>query len=615
MATDYSSLSDRELDEIIAGRVNAPPGEGLKASAQARKAVGEKESRINPQEDTSLGMSGLELFGAGAGYAANELVEGVKELPQVLFRPPGPPGEEQLSKINSARAARKEIGKKLLQNWEAQAGNLTAEAALSSLAPANIPAQVALQSGLSALRAPTKSSGALTELGGRALGGLESGILTAAVGIPMSHLGRVIGASAGKFTPSGKKALEVDSAFRRLGGNATLRDLDPSSELAGFEGSLISRAKVVEDQADKFRQAARSTVDVPSATGRSYETKVLEGEKVRQGIVQATDNLKARGSELWRELDAHIGKNQLEPVIPQLSFTQSESILQKYTPLNKKGHYVFEKNPIFQRVAYYDEDAATNLIHMSRAPSSAVKYGAPFSDLHQIQSAVGKALGRARKDAGAPGAGQEAREAATELSKLYATISQDVDNWMQKVATSGDTELTQKALMARDFWRDRVVPGTQGSLVQKARKGTWRQDPRGYAEPTQMYSDLSSAKTQVEELLPFMNPEQRDLVTSFGGMADLQKVLKSGEAHPPASGMGMLTNLGGMMIGSPLQLMKGAISHAPVLKGGLGHPAMKRLYFAEDAFQNSPAGRLAWMGAQYPLQSAEDWEKQLLSRE
>ena len=623
MAIDYSQLTEEDLDRIIAGgelpSAGEPaPGQGL-AAVQNRNKAAEAlvASKVNPETDNTYGWPWYALAGAGVGKFADDLASGVSELGTMATLPTDPAAKEKIiNQLNTERRDRERVGRELLSTTGGMAGNLGAEALVAAVAPARLPAQVATQGAMGFLRAPHRDTKGLTgELVNRAAGALEGAGTAAAVGVPVVGFGKLAGAMAKEFGPRGQQAMDLEGAAKRVGVPSSLRDLDPSSEIAGFEGALPGRAKFVESQEEAFRNAAKASKAVPSSTGRSTTDRVLEGEKVREAVTQSSDALRQQGSLKWNELDSYINQNQVAPVIPQRSYDQAQRILNQYTPTNKAGALDVGNNPILARIDYYDPQAAQTLAQMAQAPKTAVQYGAPFSNLHEIQSAVGKALGKARKDASAPGAGHDTRQAVRELETMYASISNDVDNWLATTAKkSGNTELTELANGAKDFWRDVVVPGTSGRLVAKSKKGPWRQNPQAYAEPSQFYSDLAKSKTQIEELMGYMTPEQQDLVRVFNEFPDLQSVLRSGTPHPAASGAGMLTNVGGMMLGSPLQLVKGVMAHTPIVKDVMSHPASKQLYFAKNLAENSPLGRVGYGVAQRPRRDIRDWERRVLGR-
>lgn len=614
----FENWTDEEV-KTFALTGQAPAGRGAEGNearrAQIAKKVAEAEALEKAQKgDPSLGMTGGELFSAGVGKVPANLIQGVSELAEMATLPSDPASRKAiLERMDSERADRKRIEAQLMKNPAAVGGNIVGEGITAMAGPARLPAQVAMQGGMGFLNAPSKGQSGLTgELANRVVGGIEKAAPTAAIGVPLQGMGNVMGAVRGQYSPKGQAAMDLNTSAQRIGVNPSLRDLDPSSELAGFEGQLFGRAKTVEDQIASFNQAAQKTKPIPSATGNSTTDRLLEGEKLREGVSDAAQNLKTTGSKMWADVDAFIGQRQITPVVPQLSFQKAENILQRYTP-QTKGVYDFEANPIINRIAYYNEDAAKKLVAMGRAPASAVKFGAPFQDLHEIQSAVGKAFGKAKRDAATPGAGEDAQKAFRELRELYSNISQDVDDWIKAVG-SKDPELGPMVYKARDFWRDAVVPGTGGRLVAKANKGTWRQDSRGYAEPREFYSDLGKSTTQIEELLPYMNQEQQDLIRTFMGMSDMRQALSSGKAHPPTTGAGMLTNVGGMMLGSPLQLMKGALGHTPFVKDLASSNLGKRLYFAENSLENSGLGRIANALSAKPRWDLQEWTKERLGR-
>jgi hypothetical protein len=258
-----------------------------------------------------------------------------------------------------------------------------------------------------------------------------------------------------------------------------------------------------------------------------------------------------------------------------------------------------DKNPAVQRISEYDPDAAQLMLQMMSNPKAVPQM--PFADLHKLSSAVGKALGRAEKDAAAPGASIEDRQIKRELKDLYGSLMSDVDSWGTK-----NPQAKNMFDEAKNFWRDAVVPGVMTNKVyNKSAKGVYGMNPRGYSEPSQLYSDVVGNPRAMQDLYPYMPQSGRDLADTLRTMPDLARSLITNTPHPPAPGMGTLTTMAGMAVGSPLQLVKGAISHAPGFQKAASSDAAKRLYFARDVLNNTPSGRLAYGAVQYPEEKLE----------
>jgi len=594
MAQDYGSMTDEELRQYLtdSGQVevqNTGPIRGNPIVGDPNKPL-ISAIMSDGMGDTSDGRNGWQLFGQGMAKTAMDPVNGGGEAVRTIFRG----GPDELKKINAEKAEREAYDKRLMNNWQAKLGAFVPEALAAAAMPARALPQIVFQAAKEALKpSPGPVTGTVQMLTNRAQQGAEGAVAAAIPAVVLGGVGRVTGAMTGRFTPEGEEALRLNDAANRLGIKRNVGSLDQSSGLNAFESSVPGYSRVVEGQTKAFTDAAKRDVAIPSTTGKSTTTRPIEGEGVRQAIVDAGDNLKDQGRTLWNDLDGYIVQNNISPVTPALSGVRVTDIANKYTPL-KKGVPNLDQNPIFQKVDEFDPDAAKMLQYMSQTPTS--KYAVPFSDLHQIQSAVGKALARAERDAAAPGASTVDRQAKTELKNLYGSLMTDVDQW----GTSNPA--AQKMFdEARSFWRDRVVPGTiNNKLYSKAAKGTYGMNPRGYSEAKNLYGDVVGSPTQLSTLTPFMPPGGRDLVDTLTTMPDVARALTTNTPHPTPSGMGVVTNLSGLAIGSPLQLGKAVVSHLPGLSTLMESDPLKKLYFSRNVMKDSPLGRLSWAASQEP---------------
>lgn len=582
---DFSQMSDEELRDFI----SAP---AIAAGQQ------QQQQALAPKPDTTMGMSGPELFMAGMGKRAMQLPRGVKELAIGAFGSP-----EAIAEYNKEKAEQQKIDKMLMSNVEAQVGAPVLDVATASLLPAKLLPQVVAAAGGAAV-SPTPGPIKGMELPTRVAQGATAGAPAFAAGKTLGLLGKLSGAATGRYTPEGVEALRLNEAAKRLGVNRSVSDLDPSSALAGFERNLPGYARTVEDQVAAFNKAAQQTKDIPSSTGKSFTERTLPGENLRESIAQAGQNLQQTGTQLWNDLDSYIVQNNIAPITAKNTHLRGAEVLVKYSP-TKKGQLVVEKNPIYQRIDEMDPEAAQMLVQMMADPKN--HPNVPFSDLHKIQAAVGKALARAEKDAAAPGASTIDRQAKRELKNLYGSMMSDVDAWGTKVP-----EAQKLYEDARTFWRDAVVPGViTNKVYNKAARGSYGMNPRGYSEPSQLYSDVVKNPRAVEELYPYMSQKGQDLTDTLQTMPDVSRALITNTPHPAAPGMGTLTTTAGMLVGSPLQLVKGAMSHMPVLQNIAGSEAAKKAYFARDVLEGTPLGQAAWGLSEIPQQKVEGGLKRL----
>ena len=226
----------------------------------------------------------------------------------------------------------------------------------------------------------------------------------------------------------------------------------------------------------------------------------------------------------------------------------------------------------------------------------------PFGDIHKLQTAVGRALGRAEKDASVPGAPMEDRQARNQLKRLYSSLMSDVDSW-----GTNNPQARGMYQQAKDFWREKVVPGAiTNRVLTRSERGTYGANPRAYQEPSQLYADVVNNPRAISDLRPYMDQRGQDLVDTLGSLPDMSKSLISNTTHPPAPGMGTITTVAGMLAGSPLQLMKGAISHAPGFRDLMLSTPAKRMYFSKDLTQDTPLGKASWALGRIPQQEIEE---------
>lgn len=575
-------LSDQELSQIAMGGA-------IEAFKSRSAAPPPKPAEFDPTQD----MSGPELFFAGMGQRAMQIPRGLRELGVGAF---GSPSE--IEAYNREKAEQQKVDSPLLNTWQGKAGGMGTDMLIAAgLLPARAGAQV-LGAATGAAVSPTSGPIHGMELPTRALQAATSGATTAATTLPLQMMGKLGGAMTRRYTPEGQEALRLNDAANRLGVRRNVGSLDQSSSLNALETNLPGYARTVEDQVKSFAGAARDVKDIPSKTGKSFESRTLDGEKLRQAIEEGGKNLEGVGGSLWKDLDSYIVQNNIAPVAAKNAQVRAGEIIQKYTPINRKGMQL-DKNPVIQRIAEYDPDSAQLFTQFLSNPKAAPLV--PFSDLHKLSSAVGKAMGRAEKDAAAPGASLVDRQVKKELKDLYGSLMTDVDQWGSKNPTA------QKMFdEARTFWRDAVVPGALTNKVySKSSKGVYGMNPRGYSEPSQLYSDVVKNPRAMQDLYPYMPQLGRDLTDTLQTMPDVARSLITNTPHPPAPGMGTLTTLAGMAIGSPLQLVKGALSHAPGLQRVASSDPAKRLYFARDVLNDTPSGRIAYGASQYPQENLE----------
>lgn len=593
----------KNIDEMTPDEVSAFVGKATDAELEAylrerspiRAAINQAKAPKPEPVDNTQGMSGPELFAAGMGQRLMGIPRGLKEVGIGAFGSP-----ETIANYNKEKSKTQAIDNWLLSNWEAGAGGLGADVATAALLPARLAPQV-LSAAAGAATRPTAGSINGVEPLERAVNAAAAGATTLGAGKVLQLGGKTVGGMTGRYSPQGRIAMEQNEAARRLGVDRKIGDLDPASATSALERNLPGYPSIVEGQSQAFTNAARDVKDIPSKSGRSFTPRELEGEKLRDSIVAGGKELESQGSQLWQALDSHVLNNGLPPVRTVSASADVTRVVTNLTPVNKRGVAQIEKNPIYQRVDEFDPDAAKTLLTL-QAPKSSLS----FDELHKLQSAVGSALRRAEKDAGIPGASMEDRRARTELRRLYSSLASDVDAWAVK-------DKGAQALLsdAKSFWRDKVVPGTvNNKIYQKANQGVYGSTPRAYADPTQLYGDVTRRAQNMEDIFPYMPGTGQDLYRTISTMPDVAAHLTTGRLPTPA--VGPLTAMAGVVAGSPFQGVRAALSHIPGTRQILGSTPAKKAYFGQDVLEGTPAGRAAWGAAQGVQQPAEGGTRRIL---
>lgn len=605
---DFEKMSDDELRAFL----NAPV-----QAAQERQAV-ERAQEAQPKVDTTMGMSGPELALAGAGRELMQVPRGLYELGVGAFGSPS-----DIEKYNKEKSEQRKIDDMLMSNWQAKAGAFGSQAAIAAAAPARLGAQAGLSAILGAL-SPTKGDISGMELPSRAVQGGEAGLATTVVGAPLGVIGKKIGALTGKYTPENQAMVEAGRAARRLGIIPTTGAMMPGGGARGIEAGSSWYPEHVAEQGRVFASQAGKDVPVASATLGKTTTRNIPGEALRESITSAGEKMSQQGSKMWNSLDDYVRTNNLPAVIAKDTQDTVRDIATKYSPRNVQGNVSLRNNEVFSYIERADK-AGDVVADRFKNMLSGKKVATPsFSELHEMQTVVGRALSRARYDAGARNAPRSADDAVNELGRLYKSISDDVDRWTTTNPTAG--KMFQQA---KSYWRDTVVPNViNNDLYQKASKGSLGTSNRGYDEPRQFFSDVINKPEEAKALYPTMDQKGRDLITSMHLMPDMSGILTAAKTQPVAvmTPEGKLLSSGVRapeMFGNNLNNVSRAIALTKpgIVREALGHlPFSKRFgtsqgrqerLLAEDAFKNSPLGRAAWAGLQKPKEDIESWEQGL----
>lgn len=610
--------SDAELDAVIAsGRLPSTPEQKKTAKQNAARVV----LATDPYKQAAAEMSPTERALAGVGAELSSILSGAADKARLAFLPKGKAGEDRLKAIN-ARRAEEALGREVLyEHPEAIAGRFGAQMLPALFAPARLGAQAALSGGTEFLRGPGGPlSGLGSALAGSALdAGLSAGT-TAVFGVPMFMAGKTAGAATGQRTAAGAKAMDLNRKAKDIGIDLRIADLDPTSAFGMMEARLPGAGRAVQKQAAQLAAATSASRNIPSKTGRSFETRTVGGDKLRSAVVDAADDLMKAGSARWTALDDYVVANKLRPVVPDQTFRKLEQVAQDLTPRTAKGVWQPNKNPVFQRIADENAEAAQWVKQIAGSSYQDVAKGVPFSSLNDIRVAIGKAYGKAQRDyARSSDKPVDLRAVRDELAELYGKLNDDVASW----GTINAKHAEGKALFddAVGFWRDRIVPDViNNPLVGKSKKGFAGRDPRGFQTPEEIYRTFGNNQALIERLRDGMTPENAAMLDVFAAAEDARRALATGAL--PQSGWSSVAGLLPVATGHPLAALGTMATHLPGSADLASRPMVKSLHFARDLTRGAPPSalpsldlvpRAAWGAAQYPTTQAEDWERELLA--
>ena len=606
---DFEKMTDEELRAYL----DSPMTAAVQAATE-RKAGEEAAAKVaaanNPYTDFMKNQPGMDLFLSGMGSNIMRVPRGLKELAIGSF---GKPGE--IEAYNRDKADQQKFDEALMNTWQGQLGSFGADAAVAAAAPARIPAQIALEISKAAL-SPTSGpikEGVLSQLPTRAVQAGEAGAATAAFGAPLKMFGKKIGAMTGNFTPENEAMVEAGRAARRQGIVPTTGAMLPGGGSRGIEAGSSWYPEQVRDQARQFSQLAGEEVPVATSVLGQTTTRQIPGEALRRSIAEAGDKLKQQGSKMWKDLDSYVTTNNLPSVVTADTKSSFENIAQKYSPVTPRGNPNTDKNDVFRYIVNADDASnfATKTLKGMLNGKNVPTMG--FSELHDMQTVVGKALARAKYDADARNAPASARQAVGELSNLYRSIANDVDRWSTTNPTAGNM-----FKQAKSYWRDTVVPGAiNNDLYQKSARGSLGASNRGYDEPRQFFADIINKPEEAKLLYSTMDQKGRDLITSLHLLPDMGatltapktqsitavgpngKLLETGIRAPNAYGNTIGTT-SGALAGTKRGLAQMALGHLPFSRKLATSQGRQERLLANDAFRNSPLGRVMWAAGQKP---------------
>jgi hypothetical protein len=606
----YSLMTDEDLEKELSQMVIAP----------AVKAAKARQNTPVDNEDYTAGMSGPQLALAGVGKKADDIIQGLKEIGVGAFGT-----KEEIAASNAAKKEKRAIDSRLMKNWPANMGGFGFDAALALSTPARIGAQMGT-AGLQAAMSPTEGDIDGVMLGTRGMRGLESGVTTGVMGLPIAATGKTAGGVFRRYNDMGKETMPLADSARRLGIDPTMGSVDPLSVFHTIEAGYAGTPKMTAKQLKAFETAADRTVNAPTGVIGQPESRVLHGDNIRQEIVGAGEALKGKGSELWKGVDDYITSNNLPNVLTPDSQNTARTILNQYgqAPRGRTAQQLPSQNNALYYIKEADDASGTGMkAFRDMATAKGISH-ADFTSLHELQSVIGRAKELARQAAESSDQKAAAKMAVRELDSMYASISADVDRW-------GVTNPTAMKMVteAKNFWRENVVPGTiNNDLFMKANRGTYGAKDNAYKEAHRFYSDLANKPTELSWLHPYMSQNGQDMVNTFQLIPELSRVLKNPGNNLTANGVGNLRVASGIVAKNPKDIVFGLAGHMPGFEGATTSPAVQRFMMGRNLLReevpssgglgqlknlNVP-GRAAWSVLQYPQQDAEETLRGLRTR-
>lgn len=612
---DYSTLSDEELDALIAGEAPAPKappqstGEFIKQGFAAGKG---KSFNAPPPEDNTMGMPGWQLGLAGAGGEMNELLQGAKEKAQIAFAPPGDEGAKLRAAIAAERAQRKAVMQKLYANPEAVAGQMAAKILPAIAAPARLPAQMALEGGLEMMKAGApRPTGLPSEMAGSLVRGAEGAGTVGVLGKGMQMAGKTAGALAGRTTDEGATALRAREAARNLGIPApTVGQLYPSSPMATIDRAMPGHDELLLSQA----KALRSAVDDPLRLPEGDVPNV--GGAFKNELADAVQQRYAIAAEKYKAVDDIVASKGLGGLMPIYT-------ARSVTATNAPGYEVAA-----DLLTRYGFDAASVA---GQSANALGKMPLQFSNYQTMRVAVNKSLntldrGIATAERMGASIPKENVNARKWLSDLKTAMDNDAERWAK---TNADNREAVDAFKdATAYFRDVVAPTVIENPV--ARRAATRRGGYATGEAALRGATSNEGMPFLGRLYPTMTRRGQDMTDVLRNLPDVRTTALSKDMTVPstAGGLGQVARAA---MGHPLTAAQMAMSHVPGLQGLTRSAAAHRLAAAPDLVTGATpaiapsaslrarlapaqgAGRRsAWGLLQYPQQSAEEYTQSIL---
>lgn len=594
---ELTNLSDAELDAIIASG-EAPKPAGTMTEAQFNTAPkhqyngpaeygGTGEKKLPKVEDTSLGMSGLDLALAGAGKQFSDVGTGLKEKFMLLGKPKGKAGDDLIAKLQADRAEKAKIDEMLMSNPSAVLGGLGANVATAAALPSRLPVQIGAEMLMSGAKPGGDNvSGFGSEMAGSSLNAAISGGAMYGTGKALQGLGKLGGAARGDLTETGAEAMKTDAAARRLGlPTPSIGQLAPASGLGQVERNTPGYGQTVLEQGRALaKQTGAEKVPGVFDKGASYADE----------LKAAIQNRRDLGTQKYAAVDDFVNANNLTGYQP------------KYTAnmITNTGAKGYERGAELLEKYGWDIAPAAGL--------KASQFGdvtVPLTTYHQMRVATNQALNKVNRMLDGPMPTAEDRLAKKYLSDLKSALDNDAERWAKM--NSGNEEAMGLYKSATQYYRDVVAP----TILENPLAAKLSSRSRGFPTGEEaMRASLSSAGIPRTDLLrPTMSHRGEDITQVMRNLPEVAEAAMTGKA--PTGRPWSPLQLAGAAAGHPVAAAETVLSHLPGLSEVSKSQLAKRLYFAKNALEGTGAGRAAYGAAQYPQQAAEDTLRRLIGRE
>ena len=590
MATDYSTLSDEELDKIIAGAEQ--PGKGLQAiQARGAKALATLPKATAEEIEPSAWGRGM----AALGGALQEPVLGGMEKLRIMFPGRGAAGEEEPKRIGAERAARRATLRELEETPAGMLGATLGKGLPYALAQS--PGAVGTAGALTGFLGggPDRPSGPFSELGAS---GVQAGIEGLSGWLPAKALqaaGKAVGATTGQLTKEGIRAKEIEEAAQRLGvPRPTFGQTYPNSWVSAFEKADSSHAKLVNEQAEALYNVMKK--DTP------YGVPDVGGAYLDQ-LKQAVKNRYDLGAKMYQNVDDIVSSQGLGTLRP----TYTANVLKNtgnpgyQTAVEELSKYGFEAGNML----------GTTAAQLRQIPLSFADYNTARVATNKAWGNLNRAIDNAQFSGNAPST--ELKAARKYLGDLRDALDSDAERWATQNA--GNKEAVDAFKNANKYWKEQVVP----TVVENPFARKVASQRRGFPTGERATSlSLSSANIPlVDRLLPTMSGPGEDMTVLLRNLPEVRATALTDEAaQTPRGTLHALAQAaeGRRDIGVLEKLASNIPVLSPAVRGTVNLRPIRRFAGAEDVLTGLPRAAAYSTAVPWGSNELQDYEAKLLGR-